>query len=101
MRRVDVTLSYSDTEAAVILSHNLDSSKVARCPWVVEVQDNAPPFSGRCGRRLPRQLPASTQRGGGAVLPDEIMPKLRRALPGVKFHIYGSNTGSRDREAGG
>ena len=33
MRKVDLVLSYNDAEHAVIVSHNLDSTRIARCPW--------------------------------------------------------------------
>ncbi|HSH88974.1 MAG TPA: glycosyltransferase family 2 protein, partial [Ramlibacter sp.] len=36
MRKVDLVLSYTDVEKAVIISHNLDSTKVARCPWMTD-----------------------------------------------------------------
>ena len=49
MRRADVTLSYTETEAAVIVSHNFDSGQVMKCPWVVEPSPRAPPFEGRSG----------------------------------------------------
>jgi glycosyltransferase involved in cell wall biosynthesis len=92
MKKVDVVLSYNEVEHAVILSHNLTASKVAKCPWVVEQeQGKAPPsYSARKGVAF---------LGGYAHPPNvqaveyfirEIMPRLSSALPGVEFNVYGS-----------
>ena len=97
MRKVDVTLSYSDTEAAVILSHNLDSSKVMRCPWVVEVQDEPPPFAARSGIAFLGGFQHAPNEEAVRAFVDEIMPKLRLASPGLKFHVYGSHIGDSIR----
>ena len=93
MRRVDVTLSYSDTEAAVILSHNLEASKVARCPWVVEVEPAPPPFAAREGLAFLGSFQHPPNEEAVRFFLNDIMPELRRALPGVKLHIYGSHIG--------
>jgi GT2 family glycosyltransferase len=98
MRRVDVTLSYSETEAAVILSHNLDSSKVARCPWVVEVAEKTPPFSARSGIAFLGGFQHAPNEEAMRLFLDEIMPKLRLARPGLKLHIYGSHIGESIRK---
>jgi GT2 family glycosyltransferase len=93
MRRVDVALSYSDIEATVIQSHNLDSTKVMRCPWVVDVQDEAPPFAARSGLAFLGGFQHTPNEEAVRFFLDEIMPKLRLARPGVKLHIYGSDAG--------
>lgn len=90
MRKVDLTLSYNETEHAIIVSHNLDSSRVAKCPWVVEPKSRVPPFSDRRdiaflgGFRHPPNLEAVT------FFVRDVMPLLRTALPGVRFRVYGS-----------
>ena len=67
-----------------------DSSKVARCPWVVETQDEAPPFSARSGIAFLGGFQHLPNEEGVRFFLDEIMPKLRLARPGLKLHIYGS-----------
>jgi glycosyltransferase involved in cell wall biosynthesis len=84
-------LSYTDVEKAVILSHNLDSTRVAKCPWVTEVASDVPGFEGRAD---------IAYLGGFGHHPNveavewfvaKVMPLMREALPGVKFRVYGSN----------
>ncbi|MFT4039648.1 MAG: glycosyltransferase [Thermomicrobiales bacterium] len=91
MRDADVVLSYSAIEHAVILSHNFARTKVVTAPWVVDVTEEAPPFEARSGIAF---------LGGFAHPPNfpaveffitEVMPLLRQRLPGVLFHVYGSN----------
>ena len=91
MRRADVTLSYTETEAAVIASHNLDDTKVMKCPWVVEAAAEAPPFGARSGVAFLGSYNHPPNEEAVVYFVTEIMPELRRRLPGVKFHIYGSN----------
>ena len=98
MRRVDVTLSYSDAEAAVIVSHNLDASKVARCPWVVEVRDAPPPFAARAGLAFLGGFQHPPNEEAVRFFLRDIMPELRRRLPGVKLHIYGAQMGESLRQ---
>lgn len=90
MRRVDLVLSYTDVEKAVIQSHNLADTKVARCPWVVDIPDNGPGWEERTDIAF---------LGGFAHWPNvqgvdwfvrEVMPLLREAIPGVGFRVYGS-----------
>jgi GT2 family glycosyltransferase len=91
MRRVDVTLTYSDTEAAVIMSHNFGSGKIARCPWVVDVQEESPAFAERSGVAFLGSFQHPPNEEAVRFFIDAVMPKLRRVCPGLKFHIYGSS----------
>ena len=91
MRRVDVTLTYSDTEAAVILSHNFGSGKIARCPWVVDVPQEAPAFAERSGIAFLGSFQHPPNEEAIRFFIDAIMPKLRQVFPGLKFHIYGAH----------
>ena len=92
MRQVDAVLSYNEVEHAVIVSHNLGSSNVVKCPWVVE-------------SRPAEQVPSFNERNGIAFLggyghpPNaeaveyfirEVMPILRKKLPNIVFNVYGS-----------
>jgi glycosyltransferase involved in cell wall biosynthesis len=75
------------------MSHNLDSSKVARCPWVVDVQENTPPFAARSGLAFLGSFQHPPNEEAVRFFLNEIMPRLRRAAPGIKFHVYGSHLG--------
>ena len=90
MRKVDLVLSYTDVEKAVILSHNLDSTKVEKCPWVTEVSAEVPPFAARKDIAF---------LGGFNHYPNvqavewfvaNVMPLVRKQLPGAKLRVYGS-----------
>jgi hypothetical protein len=90
MRKVNLVLSYSEVEQAVIQSHNLDSTRTHTCPWVVETAADVPSFAEREGIAF---------LGGFGHRPNveavewfvrEVMPLLRDRLPGVPFLIYGS-----------
>ncbi|OYV66644.1 MAG: glycosyl transferase family 2, partial [Deltaproteobacteria bacterium 21-66-5] len=98
IRRADVTLSYTETEAAVIVSHNFDAGRVMRCPWVVEPAPNVAPFEGRSGVAFLGNFRHPPNEEGMVYFLKEIMPGLRERLPGVKLHIFGSNMTDRLRE---
>jgi GT2 family glycosyltransferase/glycosyltransferase involved in cell wall biosynthesis len=91
MRKVDLVLSYSDTEQTVIMSHNLDASRLATCPWVVEIPATVPVMQARRdvaflgGYGHPPNVDAVRH------FVADIMPILRIRLPGVRFLVYGSN----------
>ena len=91
MREVDLVLSYNEVEHAIIQSHNLDQSRIATCPWVVEPVAEVAPFDQR------RDI---AFLGGYRHLPnveaveyfvEQVMPLLRERLPGARFVIYGSD----------
>src|SRR6185369_10778603 len=91
MRKVDLVLSYTDVEKAVILSHNLDSTKVEKCPWVTELAAEVPPYLARKDIAF---------LGGYNHYPNvhavewfiaNVMPLLQKELPGVKLRVYGSH----------
>lgn len=91
MRRVDLTLSYTDTEAAVILSHNLDAAKVARCPWVIQPEKTVEPFASRAGLAFLGNFQHPPNEEAVRYFISEVMPTLRRRAPGIVLKIYGSN----------
>jgi GT2 family glycosyltransferase/glycosyltransferase involved in cell wall biosynthesis len=97
IKRADVTLSYTETEAAVIVSHNFDSGRVMRCPWVVEPTPSTPPFQGRSGVAFLGNFRHPPNEEAMVYFLKEVMPGLRERLPGVKLHIYGSNMTDRMR----
>jgi GT2 family glycosyltransferase len=97
IRRADVTLSYTETEAAVIVSHNFAAGRVMRCPWVVEPTENAAPFQGRSGVAFLGNFRHPPNEEAMVYFLKEVMPGLRERLPDVKLHIYGSNMTDRLR----
>lgn len=95
MRRVDLVLSYTDVEKAVILSHNLESSKVAKCPWVSEVATNVPGFESRADIAFLGGYNHHPNAEAVEWFAAHVMPLLRKACPGVRFRVYGSNVPAR------
>ncbi len=91
LRKVDLAVSYSNVEEAIILSHNLDSTKVAKWPWVVKPKEVVIPFEKRKDIAFLgnyRHFPNVT---AVKFFVNEVMPKLKKVLPDVRFLVYGSN----------
>jgi hypothetical protein len=90
LRKVDLALSYSEIEQAIIFSHNLDSTRTADCPWVVETADSVPGFDEREGIAFLGGFGHRPNAEAVEWYVHEVMPILRQKLPGVPFRIYGS-----------
>ncbi len=95
MRKVDLVLSYSEAEQAVIVSHNLDSTRVARCPWVVSVPENTPAFAQRHGIAYLGGFSHSPNVEAVEYFVREVMPLIRQRLPDASLRIYGSDIPDR------
>ena len=91
MREVDVTLSYNPIEHAVVVSHNLNSTKVVTCPWVVDVIENTPGFADRENIAFLGGFGHPPNKAAVLFFINQVMPILQRQLPDAKFVIYGSN----------
>lgn len=90
MRKVDLVLSYSEVEKTVILSHNLASTKVEKCPWVCDVVERVSGFENRVDIAF---------LGGFNHIPnveamvwfiERVWPTLLEQLPEAQLRIYGS-----------
>jgi GT2 family glycosyltransferase len=95
MRKVDLVLSYNDAEHAVIVSHNLDSTRIARCPWVVKVPESSPGFDERVDIAFLGGFSHSPNPEAMEHFVREVMPLLRERLPNVSLKIYGSDISER------
>ncbi len=91
MRKVDLVLSYNETEHAVILSHNLDSTKVAKLPWVVYVKEKGKPFEERKNIAFLGNYRHTPNVVAVKWFSKEVIPLLKDILPDAKFLIYGAN----------
>ncbi|MCX7720001.1 MAG: glycosyltransferase [Dictyoglomus thermophilum] len=91
MRKVDLVLSYNEVEHAVILSHNLDSPKVAKWPWVVYPKNIKKPFEERRDITFLGNYRHFPNISAVKFFIEKVMPKLRKELPEVRFLIYGSH----------
>jgi len=95
MRKVDLVLSYNEAEHAVIVSHNLDSTRIARCPWVVKVPESSPGFDERADIAFLGGFSHSPNPEAMEYFVREVMPLLRERLPKVSLRIYGSDISDR------
>ena len=91
MRKVDLVLSYNEAEHAVILSHNLDSTKIVKCPWVVSTRTDVPTFEARDGIAFLGGYEHKPNVEAAEFFVREVMPLLRKRLPGVELRLYGSD----------
>jgi GT2 family glycosyltransferase len=90
MRKVDVILSYNETEQAVILSHNLRMDNIFKCPWVLGERKKGLAFEEREGIAFLGGFNHTPNREAVKFLVEEIMPKLAITQPDIKLYVYGS-----------
>jgi GT2 family glycosyltransferase/glycosyltransferase involved in cell wall biosynthesis len=90
IRRADVTLSYSETEHAVIASHNLNTGRVMTAPWVAEIVEDAPSFAARSGLSFLGGFGHPPNLEAVEHFIRDVMPALRTAAPGICLSVYGS-----------
>ncbi|MBV7540380.1 glycosyltransferase [Acidovorax sp. sic0104] len=91
MSDVDLVLTYTAVEEAVIQSHNLDVTVVGRCPWVSPVADAVAPFAGRAGIAFLGGFGHPPNQEAVEWFLQNVWASLRAELPDVQLHIYGSN----------
>ncbi len=91
MRNVDGILSYSPTEHAVIISHNLKADNLFICPWVLDGRGHKTPFKERSGIAFLGGFRHFPNVEAVEFFVDKVMPLLRERLANVAFHVYGSN----------
>ncbi|MBV9079045.1 MAG: glycosyltransferase [Methylobacteriaceae bacterium] len=90
MREVDLTLTYSEVEAAIIESHHLGRAKVALCPWVAEAPPSVPPREGRRGIAFLGSYGHRPNEEAMVRFCRDVMPLLRARLPDLTLSIWGS-----------
>lgn len=90
LRNVDLVLSYTDIELAVVQSHNFDQTKLAKCPWVVDVAENTPGFEARKDIAFLGGYGHAPNIEAVEWFVSNVAPLLEQALPEAKFKIYGS-----------
>lgn len=91
MRKVDLVLTYTDVEKAVILSHNLASTKVARCPWVCATVSEVTPFHLRTDLAFLGGFQHPPNFEAVKWFAEHVLPGLKIAAPAIRLRIYGSN----------
>jgi glycosyltransferase involved in cell wall biosynthesis len=89
-RKVDLVLSYSDVEKTVILSHNLASTKVEKCPWVCDVVESVSGFENRVDIAFLGGFNHSPNVEAMVWFIEQVWPDLLEQLPEAQLRIYGS-----------
>ncbi|WP_075223268.1 glycosyltransferase [Acuticoccus yangtzensis] len=90
MARCDLTLSYNEVEHSVIASHALGRVKLAKCPWVVRLRDDIPPFEARSGTAFLGGFKHPPNRSAVLWFVEKVMPELVARGAGGDFSVYGS-----------
>lgn len=93
MRKVDLVLSYNETEHAVIDSHAEGTVKIMKCPWVVELPETVPPRDGRSGLSFLGSFQHHPNVEGISWFAHEVMGRLAQQRPELVLSIYGSKMG--------
>lgn len=89
--RADLVLSYSSVEQVVITSHVPRGPKTGIVPWVIDTIPVAVPFANRKDIAFIGGFRHAPNVAAVRFFADEVMPLLRKALPGVRFLVYGSH----------
>ncbi|RAH96555.1 glycosyl transferase family 2 [Acuticoccus sediminis] len=90
MKRCDLTLSYNEVEHAVIASHALGEVRVAKCPWVVRLRADVPPFEARSGTAFLGGFKHPPNRAAVLWFAEKVVPELVSRGVGGDFSVYGS-----------
>jgi len=98
---VDLTLTYSPVEQAVIEAESRGAAATALCPWVVECVEAAAPLEGREGLAFLGSYghPPNVDAVEGFLA--EVWPLLRQHHPDLCLHLYGSGLNDDQRRSWG
>src|SRR3954447_215478 len=91
MGRVDLVLSYNETEHVVLQSHSIAEERISKCPWVIETVGSIAPFKNRKNLAFLGGYGHPPNVEAVEFFCKEVMPKLAQVDPKIEFHIYGSN----------
>jgi GT2 family glycosyltransferase/glycosyltransferase involved in cell wall biosynthesis len=89
--KVDVVLSYSSSEHAVIEAFSDGAARIVRTPWVVEVPAKTAPLAGRHGLSFLGSFNHHPNEEGIVWFTNQVMPMVAAKIPDVGLSIYGSN----------
>jgi O-antigen biosynthesis protein len=90
LSRVELVLSYSSVEQSVITSHITLGPKTGIVPWVVDIAPVTVKFKERKDVAFLGGFGHPPNAAAVKYFASEVMPLLRRVVPGVRFMVYGS-----------
>ncbi len=93
MAGVDLTLTYSEIEQAVIAAETLGQAATALCPWVVEPVEQPSPLASRSGITFLGSYQHPPNQDAVESFLGDVWPLLNERLPDLEFHLYGSGLG--------
>ena len=88
--RVDVVLSYSEAEHAVIAACTEGQARVVKCPWVAELPRRRAGLRGRRGLSFLGSYRHPPNAEGIAWFAREILPQLGPSGAATELHLYGA-----------
>jgi GT2 family glycosyltransferase len=91
IEQVDVAVCYTEAEKAVITSHVMKEENILRCPWVVKTASEVPSFASRQNIAFLGGYRHKPNVEAVEYFCTNVMPRLRKKLPEVVFHVYGSH----------
>jgi glycosyltransferase involved in cell wall biosynthesis len=94
MRVTDLTVSYNEVEHAVILSHNLDQTRIAKAPWVVTPAESVAPLRVRSDIGFLGSFGHKPNVDALKFFAQDVMPLLRQSRPDIRLNVFGSQIGS-------
>ena len=95
---VDLTLTYSPVEQAVIEAESRGAAATALCPWVVECVEAAAPLADRRGLAFLGSYGHPPNRDAVEGFLEEVWPLLQEHHPQLTLHLYGSGLGDAERQ---
>ncbi|MFO8238115.1 MAG: glycosyltransferase [Prochlorococcaceae cyanobacterium] len=87
---VNLTLSYSEVEQAVIAAETLGQATTSLCPWVVELCQQPAPLASRSGITFLGSYQHPPNRDAVESFLADVWPGLRERIPHLELHLYGS-----------
>jgi O-antigen biosynthesis protein len=91
--RVDVVLSYNDSEHSVLEAYTEGASTIMKCPWVVKISDSVPGLAKRKGLAFLGGFNHYPNKEGIIWFVNEVMPNLVNYSSDLSLSIYGSAMG--------
>jgi glycosyltransferase involved in cell wall biosynthesis len=91
LSEVDLALTYSPVEEAVLTSHLLGRPPSGQIPWVLTTTQDRPDFDERRDVAFLGGFGHPPNVGAVEFFAKQVMPLLREKAPGIVFNVYGSS----------